>query len=526
MQRVTLFRVGEMSHFRVLLFLVPALMLGCGPNKTSTTDTPKPAATGATADEILTSATHQLRPENFGINSNVEKTVSLLNSWRFKRVEQTGTDDSPLAPNAPAGWIVPDEEAQLSQVKFDGIDSEHIRNSMLFHTIAGYLSDRGKDESQRVASVIEFVCRNVSLWKDDEVEIPVNPFLTLQIGRGSADDRAWICAEILRQLRIDSLVLRAKSDAKETSDKWLLGVVIHQKIHLFDIYLGSPVFGGSSENNAPAGVLSDVIAHPEYLEQMSIGEPYRLTVDDLKDAVPYVICEPAYWCHRMRLLELALPASETCVVFDPLIDDEGKNGSLQRLATAGGWPVDGVKLWSHPTRQRESAKNPPEAAKRMFQQLMASFKLPIPFKQSEDGKVVFGTPESKMHRFRIDQLQGKFSEATQRYLSIRHLEVEPNPKELAPLVRMAAEDAFYWTGLCKIELEDYQGAVDLISNYLKKYDRSGKWYFSARSQLAQCYARLGQLDDAIKTLERMSSDDPNQGENKLRVKRWSAARSK
>src|SRR5262249_29562134 len=131
-------------------------------------------------------------------------------------------------------------------------------------------------------------------------------------------------------------------------------------------------------------------------------------------------------------------------------------------------------------------------------------------------------PERKLLRIRTDHLLGKFSEVTQKYLGIRHLEVEGFPPELDYFNRLAADDAFFWTGLCKMELEDYAGSADIFASYLKKYDRKGKWYFPARTLLARSYAKLGQVNESIKSLERTSSDDPNRVENAVRVKRWQA----
>ena len=138
------------------------------------------------------------------------------------------------------------------------------------------------------------------------------------------------------------------------------------------------------------------------------------------------------------------------------------------------------------------------------------------------GKPTIGIPERKLQRCRMDHLLGKFADATTRYLRIRHLEVEPNPPEIERINRLASEDALYWTTLCKFELGEYETAVDLLLDYQRKYDRKGKWYFPARSILAQCYAKLGRLSDAVSTLERTSSDDPYRASNAVRMKRWSA----
>ena len=85
------------------------------------------------------------------------------------------------------------------------------------------------------------------------------------------EDRAWVCAKILEQLRFDSVVLRTQPNSKGTSDAWLLGVVIDRQIALFDLRLGLPVTNDTSDGGV--ATLSEVVLHPEWLERMSANEP-------------------------------------------------------------------------------------------------------------------------------------------------------------------------------------------------------------------------------------------------------------
>lgn len=507
------------------------ILCGCGSGKVSTSrsgggspDQNKQVV--ANADDVLGSAIFQLRPVNFGINANTEKPVSLLNSWRFKQAEKDGTVEQKAPPSAPANWYSSDKEAVLSQSKFDLADAQHIRDGLLFRTIAGYLSDRGQNELQRIGVVVDFVCRNISLWKNDEVEIPMKPHMSIFFGRGSAEDRAWICAEIFRQLRIDSIVVRAKSDEKEATDKWLFGVIIDKKIYLFDLRLALPIASGTEVKDPIPAKLDEIISHPEWLELMGGKESYTLTVDDLKDPTIYVISDPLFWCKRMQRLEQVLPASDNCVIYEGLTEAEGKTGLLDRIAEASGQPVDRLKPWNFSTSFEQRMGQPNPNTTRQLQIMAMSLVVPIPFTVNEEGKSVPGTPERKMERYRMMHLLGNYQDATQRYLSIRRLDVEQNPPEVEQIYKLASEDAFYWTAICKIESEDHAGAIDLLSAYLKKYDRRGKWFFAGRTLLAQEYVAAAQTAKAVSLLERSSSEDPNREANAVRLKRWSASTAK
>ena len=526
LQLIPLIRVDDMRSLSLTCLMILAFgIAGCGPRKVSPINSSSNAPATATSDDVLTSAIHQLRPENFGVNASTDKPVSLLNSWRFKqaenqKIQDQATIDKPVPVNFPSGWISPDEKSRLDQAKYDAIDASHIRDALFNRVIAGYLSDRGQGELQKVAIIVDFVCRNVALWKDDEIELPFLPYVSLQLGCGSSDDRAWICSAILKQLRIDSVVLRPKSAKRTTGENWLFGVLVEGQVYLFDMMLGLPITNGSNENDTSIATLAEIASHPEWLEQMSVNEPYRLTVDDLRDPAVYLITDANFWPLRMYNLEQVLPPSDLCVLYDPLMDEEGRIGQLNRAAKSGGWPVESLKSWAYPRIQLMELRSPSDEKVQENQRLTLSFVVPIPVKIDDQGKATAGVPERKMQKTRSEHLLGKFADATSKYLRIRHLEVEPNPQDIARINRAASEDAFYWTTLCKYEMGEYATAVELLTDYLKKYDRKGRWYFPARTLLAQCYAKLDQLPKAISTLERSSSDDPYRQANAIRVKRW------
>lgn len=522
----------------VCLLSLVCFVVGCGNRKVSTSGSTQAEKKEATSEDVLASAVYQLRPQNFGFNASTDKPVSLLNSWRFKRAEEGAMTDQAESIKAPVDWVAVPEMERLAQSKFDLQDCVYVRDSILYHAVAGHVSDRSRDEIQQVGLVVDFVCRNVVFWRDDEVAIPMTPYISLQLGRGTAEDRASVCAEILRQLKVDSVIVRAKSDEKETTDKWLFGVIISGKTYLYDLSLGVPVANGSTDETAPAVSLDQLVQHPEFLELMGVDSAYRLTVDDLKEPNVYVAFNPTALCRRMQSLEQALPTSDACRLYDPLIDSSGKSGALERIAAATGVATDRLKPWKYPILQLEHLSHidqHPDQAQQL-QKLSEPLIVPVPFQKSaakgdkaEDPKEMkfdFGTPERKLERIRTDHMLGKFTEVTQRYLGIRHLEVEPNPPQLEPLNRLAADDAFFWVSICKMETEDYQGAAELFASYLKKYDRKGKWYFAARTLLARSQAKQGKIEEAIRTLERKSSDDPYLSENGLRLKRWKASGQK
>ena len=524
-----------MSLFRAFLLSVLCIIPACRPSVPSPSknavdlkgdNTPSSGeAVGVTSDDVLASAMHQLRPENFDLNSATDKPVSLLNSWRFKQAEAKVFVDEAVPVLPPNGWGIGEELPRLAQPKFDANDAEYIRDVLLHRAMSVYLADRGNDDRSKVGEVVAYVCRNIAYWKDDELGIPLSLYLINMIGRGTAEDRAWVIAEVLKQLRIDSIILRPKSDVKGTSDKWLLGVLVDGEVLLYDVRFGVPLPNGEPNKHSSA-TLATIAAHPEWLEQLSTKTAYPITAQDLQDLEVFVISNPNTWCRRMFNLEQVLSTNDLCVLYDPLVDHEGRIGLLNRIAKSVGRPAETLKLWPYPRQQIVEAGR--SSAERDIERRQLTGVLNVPFQIKLDPKGQPGQPipERKMHRYRTEQILGHFKEATTKYLGIRHLDVEPSPPILERINRMAAEDALYWTTLCKYELKEHATAIDLLLDYIRKYDRKGKWFFPARALLAQCYADLDRIPEAMKTLEKTSSDDPYQDLNALRLKRWSASLGK
>ena len=483
----------------------------------------------ASAEDLLKSAIHQLRPENFSIAAAPDKPVSLLNSWRgmLGDTKLGGDAAESETPAPPTGWASAEVAKRLASDKFDEQDAVHIRDCQLTHTIATYLAARSNDELQRVQEVFQFVVRNIALRGDDDPELPISTYLILLTGRGTPEDRAWACASILKQLRIDSVIVRPGDAAKADDDEWLFGAVLNDRIHLFDAKLGLAIPSSTETGmtSFPPATLAELPAHPEWLQQLAAraDQPYRIDAESLKEPRVMPITEPDFWGRRMNRLEQVLPAEAACILFDPPSDDLGRTGLVKRIqAACQDLKAENLTLWPYPARQLATARTANQATMQQMQQLLLSFSAPITANvDPQTGKSVGAVAERKMLKIRTDQLLGKFEDATQRYLSIRHLEIEPSQfAEVVQLHRLAAEDAIYWSGLSKFEAQEYEAAVEQLAGYVKRFDRKGRWTFAARSLLAECRVRQGQFAEAVAAIERTVAEDPYREANAVRIKRW------
>ena len=136
------------------------------------------------------------------------------------------------------------------------------------------------------------------------------------------------------------------------------------------------------------------------------------------------IVEANYWSRRLSRLEQVLPTEDACVLFDPPVDDLGRPGMVKRLqAACPTVKTDGLKPWPYPEHQHEASRKANQALVQQITQKLIGFNAPITVNIDPQTKQPLAAiPERKMLKIRTDQLLGKFEDATQRYLSIRHLE--------------------------------------------------------------------------------------------------------
>jgi len=233
----------------------------------------------------------------------------------------------------------------------------------------------------------------------------------------------------------------------------------------------------------------------------------------------------------MKRLEQVLPAEDSCVIYDQTVDASDRPGIVTRISAAvKGIKFDDVKPWSYPTNRRNLNVDNNQVVQMQLTQLVVGFDAPIEAAEFEvrqsDGSSKKETrlvPERKVLKVRTDQLKGNFDEATHQYLSIRRLDGKRvSAPEIAEVHKIAAEDAIYWSALCKFEAGEYEATIELLSTYIKRLDRTGRWPYAARFLLAECYARQSRFQDAIAAVERVPLDDPNRAANVIRIKGWNA----
>lgn len=476
-------------------------------------------------DNQLRSALHQLQPENLGIDSQVDDAISMLNHW-WTGVQTAGLDPGGVTlPGIPDSWADESLRQRLQRSTFDAEDGLFIRDAYLARAIAQRLADQSDHDLVRAVLAFEWVCRNVVLTSAEELPVPLTFYDLLIMGRGRAVDRAWVLGEILRQMKLDSVLLQGRP-GDEAVEAPLLGVLVEQEVYLFDLQLGLPI--PADEAPLPGGLqkpasLRHLQQHPEVLKRLTLrsDQPYEPTPEQLQRARPMVIASPNAWAARMWKLEQLLPSDALCVLYDPPQKIEELPGLLERLQ-AVGWTLDTATLWDYPSRQRQQFTQLTPQQRQLYESLRAPLFVPFdPVLNEDRSQIVSVVPTRQLLKTRTLQLQGRYIPAVAQYVGIRQTINLPIPDpRLIPLYQQAVECAFYWTAVCKYESQEYEGAVATLQDYLKRYAHKGKWLGSAQRLLAESQHALGQIDDALQTLKGTTPDELYRKGNTLLGRWW------
>ena len=194
------------------VFVVTVLFLsltlgysGCN-TKPTVSDRPKNNSDDNRCDELIRNALDMLQPGRFGITSEPEAVVGVLNQWSSKCAASIEGSDS-VDPQVMAllnGLILPDEFNFSAKSNYNKRDVEHIRDCLLYKALVDSALKTASTDLDRTVELFEFVTRNIALLPQPDQPIPLTPFEIILFGRGTPEERAWIFANLLRQLRIDA----------------------------------------------------------------------------------------------------------------------------------------------------------------------------------------------------------------------------------------------------------------------------------------------------------------------------------
>lgn len=507
--------------------------------------------------EIIASIRDTFDLQRLGQTTSISDGVLRINDWQLSCAPANET--SAEWPEALQGLFSQEQRDEMGSLHFTLRDGEHLRDCVLFRALAGYAtgaSAADASELQRVTAAFGHVVRAIELVSGHPDDLPLTAYEVYLIGKGTAADRAWIFAEILRQLKIDTVLLVPATDGAGESDlpaAFLMGVILDGKTYLFDPRLGVPVPGSGATGTASVATLDEAVSDPAVLQRLDAGQEhaYPLSAARLQRPRVLLIGDTTFWSTRMRGLQDQFTGEHSMVLGDLLQDRGEVPGAWSRVVKAGGalWSGDSLRIWSYPESQLEKRSHLSKKAEAQLETLFSPFEAYLTLRRStKTGKPILisqeelSDPSATQYdpgvrqrlrtttgvqmRARLAHLAGDYpaaiggyAEVWQKSKKLLELAGEAAQKRERQLHERAIDDAQFWIALCKFEQGDYRVAVDTLERY-REQQPDGVWTRQVRYLLALSLAAGDNFEAAIAELEGAESDDPEYAGYQSLIRKW------
>jgi hypothetical protein len=551
--------VGMMIFFLCVMWT----FFGCGSNPQVHSRSEKPNEDRC--DELINSSLDMLQPDRFGITSDSEAVVGVINQWSSKCAASIEESDS-VDPRVMAllnGLISPDEFNSSSKGRYNKRDVEHIRDCLLYKALVDSALKAAETDLDRTVDLFEFVIRNIALLPEGAQPLPLTPFEIMLFGRGTTEDRAWIFANLLRQLRIDAVILRprrmpaALDAAKKNTNgdalpqsHWLVGTLLNDAIYLFDMRLGLPIpskhdDGKSVTVRTPAS-LSEVLQSDEGFRKLDIDpeNSYPLKSNDFKNLHVGLIGNGSFWFSKMKKLQMSM-TGDSVLIYDGFEDGGTGDGLFSRVVKQGNgrWKRSDMSFWFYPEKALQKSAIVAGFQRQKLQELHRPFEAPIEVVaktgtnqgdiDDRTGQPLPAKASRRQLKARVEHMMGRFDKVIPRY-QLLQLELPVHPDLRIPATirfahERAQEDAFFWTGLCQMEQGEFSAATETLGRYLRIHGGRGAWTTHVFYLLSLSFAESDKLAIAVQVLraelERDSIDSFERLRYQFLVNRWRALRT-
>lgn len=546
--------------FGILLGVSLLLLSGCSGEKPAEERPSTTENTGETDGERcrkkLAAAIQRVKPGNLMLQDKPERAINGLNAWIASCAKQELEELTVPAEVA----ALTGESARVSARRFTVNDAAYIRDCLLLRDLTDAICRRVESETagaaaasdaDRVVAIYQWLVRNVSLLGDSGERLPLSLFDVAMTGRGTAEDRAWIFAECLRQQQIDAVLLQTDAAPGESGSleqaNWLIAVLLDDSSLVFDPSLGVALRTDAAADGAPILDLATVTQHERW-----------------KAAQVSVIAQLAAFAPRMLVLQEQLAAEDSAVLYEELTGGLSEILPLtERIATGSGkiFTADQVAIWDYPEAQVVAANSLSESDRLDYSLMMRPFGGPyerkafepesmeelttVPeelsreerdamvqnrlmknfeqvFRTSDDR---FGKPSQGLRKARLRQLQGEDDTTViQGFQQVRIASMEtelrirvpeqvqqefgyppvitiPFPDIVKEVNQSTTGDSLYWSAMCQMDRGEVGTANITFMNYRRQYPDDAKWTYPSLLNQGRCLMQQGRTEDAVKYLK-------------------------
>ena len=411
-------------------------------------------------------------------------------------------------------FSLPTEEQRATQaIAYEG---RLLQEATWMRDISLWVGEGEYQTLPRVEKVFDWTIRSLQLDslqpdQDGSPRPAYRPWQSVMHAHATAEGRAWVFAQICRQLHVPVVIIRpaatsedladASADSTPANGHWWCGAVVGEAIYLFDPTLGLPLPG---PGDSPA-TLTQIRENPKLLRQFDLPDaPYPWDEASLRSITFEVIAGPFSLTRRAALLERNLTGDSALVL---QADVDALENRLQELAS----PAE-ITLWDYP--YRILLAQVAQLTHRLVQETATEFE---PF-----------VYQPRLWKARLLHFRGH--EGIERDASRANIETEVNDhrdagrlythKSVRPPTSLIArqpstdtqvawtkakENATYWVGLLCIDRHQPKVAID---PWLKLSEKSDTWRQGASYNHARALEQLGETQQAIDLLEAETSQQP------------------
>ena len=361
--------------------LLVALIAFAGCNNTARDPGTSGASVGTTGHEEPLSLKDTLAavgPGELDVSVSRDLPTMDMNEWAKSMMTDMLVEVDEDKYRAALSAVVSDEITdRILNRDFRLRDTMHLRDAQWARSTVQSVVASDRNEVQRVTDLFHHVMQTVQLVDHRTESVPYGPFETMLSGRGTAEQRAWCVASLVRQLRISTVILSLpdnsaanKSAANNAAagpveSPVLLGALVQGEIYLFDATRGLPVPG-------PTDVAADaLIENPLTLRQAVSDDTllrkfdrdaehaWPVTAEDLKSASVLVTGDSTLWSRRMEAVQNAAAGDAQAIVFEPLLgygafEDEEAALNFVGAAVKAAIPEAQLGTWDVPEQLREA----------------------------------------------------------------------------------------------------------------------------------------------------------------------------
>ena len=532
-------------------------------------DRPELQETSPELMESLTSVASAGISEDSGISEeNVRRRVTstsylrddvshLRDAYLFRRVVgwvDTPQHDDPLLED----WFESlrtergsTEEGESEQELAGGSNDNGLNDSGSART----LSDREIEQLKTATRLFDWTVRNIFI-QPLRVDLPagVDPprlpaglefegpgyrqsdYQTLFRGLGDGYQRAGVFTQLCRQAGLASAVLAVPADGSGEPTPWAVGVLIGERVYLFEPELGTFVPGPGQ-----IGIATLTQARREETVVRRLGVPgffdYRLDRGDVQQSVALLNVTPEAISPRMRRLEQGLTGDRRLRLFVDADGEAERFEAVKGIAGVRGWTVpllaeayteaieaaaarDAalgfwlVSRWAILESEMDSAETLALGRWRHLQGRFDDREL-----ENEQGARTLylqqRAPEFEIADLRIDvDLQMQYG--IRRELGVTPEVFDRQIQQVQNLIRLGKRTATYWLSLLQYDDGRYDTAENWFEKRVLDPSQPTPWEPGGRYNLARVAERLGEFERAI-TLYR-TVGDPQEHGNRIRAR--------